>query len=98
MHSVATKKPPPLPSDLRDRYGVPIVETYPPFEPPERLLRLPAVEAMTGLHRSALFRMRHAREFPAPYRLTPKTVAWKLSEVLAWMESRPLAVSGEAAE
>lgn len=52
------------------------------------LLKLDAVKGATGLSRSALYRKVAAGEFPAPVRLGAHAVAWRTSEVAAWIASR----------
>ena len=54
----------------------------------ESLLRLPEVEARTGLRRSAIYKRIESAEFPRPVRLTAKAVAWPESEVSAWIQAR----------
>lgn len=58
---------------------------------PVRLLRRPAVEALVGLKRSALYKMVAEGRFPAPVTLTDgknPPVAWVESEVLAFVRER----------
>lgn len=55
---------------------------------PEKYLRRPAVEAMTGLSRSTIYNLMNRREFPRPVRLTKKAVAWPESAIANWLESR----------
>ena len=57
----------------------------------ERLLRRREVEDITGLSRSTIYRMVKTGQFPQPVRVGPKVVRWRLSDIIAWMESRPLA-------
>ena len=57
----------------------------------EILMRRPAVEAKTGLSRSALYAMMAEGRFPRPVRISAKAVAWRASEVAAWMASREAA-------
>jgi prophage regulatory protein len=52
-----------------------------------RLLRLPAVEAATGLRRSSIYDLIRARQFPAPVKLS-RLSAWPESEVSAWIADR----------
>ncbi|MFZ5756932.1 MAG: helix-turn-helix transcriptional regulator [Pseudomonadota bacterium] len=61
----------------------------------DALLRLPQVEALTGLSRSSIYRFaqtdRAAKQenpFPSPVRLGLRAVAWRESEVMAWIASR----------
>ncbi|MBM5573692.1 AlpA family transcriptional regulator [Deefgea sp. CFH1-16] len=53
------------------------------------LLRRPLVENITGLGRSAIYALVAQGDFPAPVRLTAKSVAWRSDEVQAWVNSRP---------
>ncbi len=54
----------------------------------EKLLRRPEVEARTGLSRSTLYDWMKRGEFPVPVKLGARLVAWRESEVTAWLESR----------
>jgi prophage regulatory protein len=58
------------------------------FTPPEILLRRPAVEAATGLSRSTIYAFMARDDFPKPVRLGPLAVAWRQSEIQAWIASR----------
>ncbi len=65
--------------------------TPPPTAPtPGRLLRLDAVENLTGLRKSSIYTYMasKAHGFPTPVRIGARAVAWRESEVLAWIESR----------
>lgn len=53
------------------------------------LLRMPQVENVTGLKKSALYQRIKEGTFPAAVRLGPKSVAWRSDEVSQWVESRP---------
>ena len=44
---------------------------------------------MTGLSRSTIDRYVEKDLFPIPRRIGPNAVRWLLSEILAWMASRP---------
>ena len=59
-----------------------------------RLLMLPEVCAITGLSRNTILRLVKAKLFPPPIRIGPRAVAWRWSDIRAWLESRPL-VTGE---
>jgi prophage regulatory protein len=54
----------------------------------ETLMRRPAVEAATGLSRSSIYAAMAKSEFPKPVQLGPQSVAWRQSEVQAWIASR----------
>lgn len=53
-----------------------------------RILRLPAVTALTGLSRSTIYLRMAARRFPRPVRLGDRAVGWIESEVHQWLEER----------
>jgi prophage regulatory protein len=57
----------------------------------EKILRLLAVLAATGLCRSAVYAGIKAGTFPKPVALGLRSVGWRESVVLAWMASRPTA-------
>lgn len=55
----------------------------------DRLLSRPEVEAACSLKRSSLYDMMSKDLFPRPVHLGPRRVAWKQSDIVAWIESRP---------
>lgn len=57
-------------------------------QPYRSLLRIAAVQERTGLSRSQLYRLVNDGEFPAPVKLSERTVAWPSDAVSAWIESR----------
>ena len=54
----------------------------------ERILRLPAVKARTGLGRSTLYDAMARGDFPQPMKLGLRAVGWIEAEVDAWVEAR----------
>lgn len=58
---------------------------------PDPLLRRSEVEQLVGLRRSALYKLMAAGEFPRPVKLSARAVAWRQSEVAAWIEAREAA-------
>jgi prophage regulatory protein len=54
----------------------------------ERLLRLPDVEARTGLKKSAIYSGMKSGSFPACVKLGPRAAAWPLSHVENWIADR----------
>ena len=54
----------------------------------ERLIRRPEVEKMVGLKRSAIYKKMERGEFPKPVRIGERAVAWRLSEIIKWMDER----------
>jgi|SRR5262245_37168010 prophage regulatory protein len=65
---------------------------------PEMLVRLDCVCAITGLSPATVHRLKAVGDFPRPVKLTGYARAWKLSEVLGWIESRERDVGGDTAE
>lgn len=57
---------------------------------PGRLLRLDAVEHLTGLRKSSIYAYMatKASGFPTPVRIGARAVAWRESDVLAWIDQR----------
>jgi len=59
--------------------------------PNERLIRLPEVKAMTGASEVSLWRWERNGKFPRRLKISERLVAWRLSEILAWMNERSAA-------
>ena len=53
----------------------------------ERLVPLRVVCAVTGLSRSTIYRMVGAGTFPRPVKISKARIAWRESEVMAWVAS-----------
>lgn len=53
-----------------------------------RILRMPEVEARTGLSAKTIRRLVAKGDFPPPIRLSRRTVGWLESEVDAWILER----------
>ncbi len=58
----------------------------------EMLYRLPAVKTITGRGRATIYKDIAAGHFPRPVQLGAQSVAWKKSELDAWIASRPITV------
>ncbi|WP_136799695.1 helix-turn-helix transcriptional regulator [Desulfosediminicola ganghwensis] len=54
-----------------------------------KLLRLPEVESITGLKKSAIYAWVKKGFFPPPVRLGAKAVAWRASDVQEWVDKLP---------
>lgn len=54
----------------------------------DRLLRLPDVEAATGLKKSTIYLLMKRSAFPNCVQITPRCVAWPESAVLQWVQDR----------
>ncbi len=55
---------------------------------PERLLRLPDVEALTGLKKSSIYDAMRRNEFPAAVKLSRRAVCWSSSAIDRWITER----------
>ena len=57
---------------------------------PEKLLRLPAVESLTGLKKSSIYAGMKASPPTFPYcvRLSTRAVAWRESDIAVWQAQR----------
>lgn len=53
----------------------------------DRFLRLPDVLAATGLSRRTIYRKMDAGEFPKSIQIAANAVAWRESDVSAWMQA-----------
>lgn len=69
----------------------------PPSRKPERLLRLPEVESLTGLKKSSIYAGMKLRPptFPHCIRLTSRAVAWRESDIAAWQAERQQGGGGQ---
>jgi prophage regulatory protein len=54
----------------------------------DRLLRLPEVEAATGLKKSTVYLLMSRGTFPRCVPLTARSVAWSESQVQQWVQNR----------
>lgn len=61
---------------------------------PEKLFRMPEVEALTGLRKTSIYKGAHAGTFPKPIRLSARAVAWRESDLLAWQAKRQYSTIG----
>lgn len=72
------------------------------FPAEARILRISHVVAMVGKSRSAIYAMLDMRHpsydptFPRPISLGKRSVGWFLSDLQAWLTSRPRKASGAA--
>jgi prophage regulatory protein len=53
----------------------------------EMLLRIDTVSTITGLSIPTLYRLMSQGNFPRPLKITGHARAWKLSEVMQWIDS-----------
>ena len=55
----------------------------------DRLIRKSEALKLTGISATTLWRLEKSGQFPARVQVGPNTVAYRLSEVETWMDSRP---------
>lgn len=67
------------------------------MEPRTRLLRLPEVEQISGLKKSAIYLRAKDGSFPRPIKIGTRNVAWIESEVDGWVAERVAEARGCAA-
>jgi prophage regulatory protein len=56
--------------------------------PPLMLLRRKQVEEATGLSKATIYRLIVQHQFPKPFKLSERAVAWRLDEINDWISSR----------
>ena len=66
------------------------------MDAPVRVLRLPRVQARTGLSRSSIYLRVADRSFPQPVRLGARAIGWIESEVDQWIRDQVAASRGDA--
>jgi prophage regulatory protein len=59
----------------------------------DALLDWPQLEQLVPLSRSTVWALRRAGKFPQPVQISNSRVAWRRSEILAWMAARPAAAA-----
>ncbi|WP_082021171.1 helix-turn-helix transcriptional regulator [Geobacter anodireducens] len=55
--------------------------------PMERMLKLQEILTLTGVSRSTIWRWTKEGSFPKPARVSPRTIRWRASDVLNWIDS-----------
>ena len=56
---------------------------------PRELLRLRDLLKVVPISRSVIYDMVKRGEFPKPVKVGPRAVAWRMSDVRDWIDSRP---------
>lgn len=64
------------------------------YKIPDVYVRKPELRKITGLSDTTIWRLEKKKKFPPRRKLSATATGWLLSEVLAWVSSRP-AVTGE---
>lgn len=65
-----------------------IAHAQKPIPPRDRLIRRPAVEAMTGMSKTTIYELMKAGKFPACTRITSRMAVWSEAAVLTWIQAR----------
>ena len=65
--------------------------------PETGFMRLPAVLAVVPVSKSTLWNWISSSRFPAPMKLGPRTTAWRVEDVRAWLAERSTATEYKAA-
>ena len=55
---------------------------------PNKFIRLPSVENLTGLARSTIYLRISKGEFPKPVPLGPRAVGWIEAEIFDWIDQQ----------
>ena len=58
---------------------------------PDRILSWPEVKRMVPLSRVTIWKLRQRDAFPKPIRLSESRIGWRLSDLIAWMNTRSAA-------
>ena len=69
-------------------YSTPPVPGARPVVPRDRLLRLPEVEALTGIKKSTIYLLMKQGKFPPSVAITRRMSAWPETKVLQWVQER----------
>lgn len=54
------------------------------------LAQLSDIMALTGLSKATIYRLMKQNNFPRPIQLSTNRVAWRIADVLSWIDSRPI--------
>lgn len=70
------------------------MERAPAHGAPDRMVSEPERRLITGVSRMSWWRYERAGTAPRRVQLGPNRVAWRLSELLNWIDTRPAAEPG----
>ncbi len=65
-----------------------LVHSAAPAVPRDRLLRLPDVEALSGIKKSTIYQLMREGKFPSCVRISRRLSVWPESAVLTWVNQR----------
>ena len=64
---------------------------------PDRIVREPECEVITGLSRTTRWRLEQSGQFPKRRQISPNVVGWFESEIQLWLQARAEVGPAEAA-
>ncbi len=64
------------------------MQANPTTSEPQRLLRLPQVEALVGIRKTSIYDGVKAGTFPAPVKLSRRVAVWPAAAIDAWITER----------
>lgn len=53
------------------------------------VVRMRQLTSMIGLSRASIYNLINESLFPAPIKLGPKAVGWRIGEIEEWLKTRP---------
>lgn len=62
------------------------------IQAPEKLLTMPELAALIGMHRVSIYRLIRGGKFPQPLKVTERAVRWRESDIAAWQDGLPQGV------
>jgi prophage regulatory protein len=60
----------------------------------DRLLCDREVRRITGTSRTTRWRLIRKKQFPEPVQITPHRIGWRESDIIDWLETRPVGFTG----
>ena len=84
----------PHPSEVNTSRSVKLPSRREAKHNPEKLNRLPEVSRRTAMPRSSIYLAMKKGTFPRPVRIGERAVAWRESDIQAWIDER---TGGDAA-
>jgi prophage regulatory protein len=75
----------PTPTEAR---RAPILQPLLAAQVADALLRLPTVQAITGLSKTTIYTLVARRDFPQPIRRGSRCTRWRSADVTAWLQAQ----------
>ena len=58
------------------------------FNENQKILRLADLEAMLGLSKVTIWRLRRSGDFPQPIKISARSLGWRAGVIQDWLDSR----------